>query len=43
VDLGHAAVVAVAQHADQGDDVQAELVLRQRQGALRLRPVRDNV
>jgi hypothetical protein len=38
VDLGHTAVVAVAQHAHKGDDVQAELVLRQRERALRLRP-----
>jgi hypothetical protein len=41
VDLRHAAVLAVAQHPDQGDDIQPELLLRQRQRALRLRPVRD--
>ena len=39
VDLGHAAVVAVAQHADQRHHVQAELVLRQSYRAFRLRPV----
>jgi hypothetical protein len=41
MDLRDAAVLAVAQQADQGDDVEAELVLWQRQGALRLRPVGD--
>jgi hypothetical protein len=40
VDLGHAAMLAVAQGPDEGDDVQAELVLGQGQGALTLRPVR---
>ena len=39
VDLGHAAVLAVAQGADQGDDVEAELVLRQHDRPLGLRPV----
>ena len=39
MDLRHAAVLAVAQRPDQGDDVEAELVLRQRDGALGLRPV----
>ena len=39
VDLGHAVVLAVAQGADQGDDVEAELVLRQDDGPLGLRPV----
>jgi hypothetical protein len=39
VDLRHAAVLTVAQHPDQGDDVQPELLLRQRQRALRLRPI----
>jgi hypothetical protein len=41
VDFRHAAVLTVAQQARQGDDVQAELVLRQRQRTLRLRLVRD--
>ena len=39
VDLGDAAVVAMAQHPDQRDHVQAELVLRQRNEGFRLRPV----
>jgi hypothetical protein len=38
VDLGHALVLAVAPGADQGDDVEAELVLRQDERALGLRP-----
>jgi hypothetical protein len=38
MDFRHAAVFAVAQGADQSDHVQAELMLRQRQGALGLRP-----
>src|SRR4051794_10818772 len=41
VDFRHTAVVAVAQHPDQGDNVEAELLLRQRQRALRLRPIGD--
>jgi hypothetical protein len=38
MDLQDAAVLAVAQGADQCDHVQAELVLRQRQGGFPLRP-----
>ena len=38
MDFRHAAVFAVAQGADQSDHVQAKLMLRQRQGALGLRP-----
>src|SRR5688572_6672247 len=38
VDLGHAAVLAVAPRADQGDHVEAELVLRQHDRTLGLRP-----
>ena len=34
VDLGDAAVLGVAEAADQGDDVEAELVLRQGKRAL---------
>src|SRR3954465_6096869 len=40
VDLRDAAVLAVAQGADQRDHVQPELVLRQRQGGFRPRPPR---
>src|SRR4051812_32014686 len=40
VDLRDAAVLAVAQGADQGDHLQPELVLRQRQGGFCLRPPR---
>src|SRR5919112_2446192 len=40
VDLRDAAVLTVAQGADQRDHVQPELVLRQRQGGFRLRPPR---
>src|SRR3954464_10029225 len=40
VDLRDAAVLAIAQGADQRDHVQPELVLRQRQGGFRLRPPR---
>jgi hypothetical protein len=36
VDLRDAAVLAVAERADQGDDVEAERVLRQGEGPLRL-------
>src|SRR3954452_21066635 len=36
VDLGHTAVLAVAQIADQRDHIQPELMLRQRQRALGL-------
>jgi len=39
VDLRHAAVVAMAQHPGQCDDVQPELVPGQRHRAFRLRPV----
>ena len=39
VDLRHALVLAVAERPDQGDDVEAELVLRQHERALGLRPV----
>ncbi len=39
MDLGHAAVLGEAQRADQGDDVQAELAVRQRPAALLLGPV----
>jgi hypothetical protein len=39
VDLGHAAMLAVAPGADQRDDVEAELVLRQHDGPLGFRPV----
>jgi hypothetical protein len=39
VDLGHAAVLAVAQRPDQGDDVEAELAVRQRPAALLLRAI----
>jgi hypothetical protein len=38
MDLRHAAMVTMAQRAHQGHDVQLELVLGQRQGALGLRP-----
>ena len=38
VDFRNAAVLTVAQGADQRDHVQAELVLRQRQGGFPLRP-----
>src|SRR5262245_40399857 len=37
MDLGDAAVLGVAQGADQGDDVEAELVVRQGEAALGLR------
>jgi hypothetical protein len=37
--LGHAAVLAVAERPDQGDDVEAELVPRRHERALGLRPV----
>lgn len=40
MDLGHAAVVGVAQRADQGDDVEAELPMRQRHGRFLLRSIR---
>src|SRR4051794_3600273 len=40
VDLRNAAVLTVAEGADQRDHVQPELVLRQRQGGFRLRPPR---
>src|SRR3954454_2166098 len=40
VDLRDAAVLTVAQGADQRDHLQPELVLRQRQGGFRLRPPR---
>ncbi len=43
MDLGHAAVLGEAQRADQGDDVQAELAVRQRPAALLLRPVRPAI
>ena len=39
MDLRHAAVLAVAQGPDQGDHVEAELVLRQRDGAFGFGPV----
>jgi hypothetical protein len=39
VDLGHAAVLAVAQGTDQRDHLKAELVLRQHDGTLGFRPV----
>src|SRR5215208_3653727 len=39
VDLRHAAVLAVAPGADQGDDVKAELVLRQHDRPLSFRPI----
>src|SRR5215208_3591936 len=39
VDLRHAAVLAVAPGADQGDDVKAELVLRQHDRPLGFRPI----
>jgi hypothetical protein len=39
MDLGHGAVVAVAQRAHERDDVETELVLRQHERALGLRPV----
>src|SRR4051794_34362401 len=39
MDLRHAAVLAVAERPDQGDDVEAELVPRQHGRALGLRPV----
>jgi hypothetical protein len=40
VDFRHAAMLAVAQGADQGDHIEPKLMLRQRQGALGLRPPR---
>jgi len=43
VDLRHASMVAVTQSADQGHHVQPKLVLRQRDRALLLRPIRPVV
>ena len=43
VDLRDAAVLGVAEAADQGDDVEAELVLRQGEAALLLGPEADPV
>ena len=43
MDLGDAAVLGVAQGADQGDDVEAELVLGQGEAALGLGAVGDGV
>jgi hypothetical protein len=39
-DLGHRPVLGVPEAADEGDDVQPELVVRQREAALGLGPVR---
>ncbi len=39
VDLGHAAMFGIAQGPDQGDDVEAELALRQSPGTLVFRTV----
>jgi hypothetical protein len=41
MDLGGAPVLGAAQGADQGDDVEAELVLREGEAALRLGAERD--
>ena len=43
LDLGDAAVLGVAEAADQGDDVEAELVLRQGEPALGFGPVGPQV
>ena len=43
MDLGDAAVLGMPQGADQGDDVEAELVLRQGVAALLLGAERDGV
>jgi hypothetical protein len=40
VDLRHAAVLDMAQSTYEGDDVQAELALGQREGALLFGPAR---
>ena len=40
VDLRHAAVLGMAQSTYEGDDVQAELALGQREGTLLLGPAR---